>query len=752
MEREEIMNSNNEIFGIPIEYWQIAIDEAIGSSPDSPPDSFNFNSDAEALSFIINTCNTPLTIGIHGAWGTGKTSLMRLLQNLLEEKYNNSIETIWFDVLHYEDYKPLWGVFLVQIFDQLIKKYQEKVIPKTGKLRWIYKIKSKLTPIRGPYGKLERLKSWFSSLESLSLTFQYDRINFGFNISERYSKNSFEEFMFSQRERITISQKFSNLVQDILGKKGRVVIFIDNLDRLSPDRILPALEDFKRFLNIKGCIYVIGIEQELIGLGFKRRFPKWNLQAENKLDGQSFETIDHSIPKLYLEKYIQVPYSLRKPEGLAITYLKDNYPQFEIIFDEEDDFFTEEVKEKLRDVLEYIAKAHNYNPRRVKVFFNTLILILVLEYNRLRIEGYSRLDDIDKLIDLIVLHFIYTSDPNLISIIRSCSDNSLDTLELTPHNQVKGIINLILKQEDTIDWLNQLKRRISDNEWYFRIPQMKIPLYYLTDILSRYLRDLQIQIDSIDGYSSYFGLGKKRLNLNLVKMPSGDVTDIFDVLSNPNHSVILGGRGSGKSTLLRTIAAAAASNIIDTPKMSEKSIPFLLNFRYIHDSELSYLNMEDLIKNFSIFSSSKGFSDIFDHCLEQGTGLVLIDDLDLFSKAESLSIRFSKLEVFLTNYTQWRVILAVNETSYKIPKFKESIKRILEKKYTLFRINPLTFKQFSETLQNYLDYLNITQLQKETIFNKLKDKDWTPRQLLSYLDECLEEKQENKENLNDLLK
>ena len=47
---------------------------------------FNFNLYASSLSRIIaqHDTQTPLVIGIHGKWGSGKSSLMRTIQFLLE--------------------------------------------------------------------------------------------------------------------------------------------------------------------------------------------------------------------------------------------------------------------------------------------------------------------------------------------------------------------------------------------------------------------------------------------------------------------------------------------------------------------------------------------------------------------------------------------------------------------------------------------------------------------------------------------
>ena len=46
-------------------------------------DSLNIKPHADALTNFIERCDTPITIGIQGEWGSGKTSLLNLIENNL---------------------------------------------------------------------------------------------------------------------------------------------------------------------------------------------------------------------------------------------------------------------------------------------------------------------------------------------------------------------------------------------------------------------------------------------------------------------------------------------------------------------------------------------------------------------------------------------------------------------------------------------------------------------------------------------
>ena len=45
-------------------------------------DSLDFAAFRDALQEVVETAETPLTVGVFGPWGSGKTSLMRMVRRL----------------------------------------------------------------------------------------------------------------------------------------------------------------------------------------------------------------------------------------------------------------------------------------------------------------------------------------------------------------------------------------------------------------------------------------------------------------------------------------------------------------------------------------------------------------------------------------------------------------------------------------------------------------------------------------------
>ena len=128
-----------------------------------------------------------------GAWGSGKTSLLNLLTEKIEENKDerankdfNSIETIYFDVSQFEDTNLLYLHFYNKILEELSKRL---VIPLFDRYRMIRSIvgafgKSKninsligyLMSKKSPEKNLKRISSWLYNSD-LTFVVQVDEVD-----------------------------------------------------------------------------------------------------------------------------------------------------------------------------------------------------------------------------------------------------------------------------------------------------------------------------------------------------------------------------------------------------------------------------------------------------------------------------------------------------------------------------------------------------------------------------------------------
>jgi predicted KAP-like P-loop ATPase len=88
------------------------MDELIADNPETE-DRLGFAPMAEILVNVIGATPPPFTIGVFGAWGSGKTTLMNLVRKGLDA---NGTKTVWFNAWKYDGKEVIWNALIQAIF------------------------------------------------------------------------------------------------------------------------------------------------------------------------------------------------------------------------------------------------------------------------------------------------------------------------------------------------------------------------------------------------------------------------------------------------------------------------------------------------------------------------------------------------------------------------------------------------------------------------------------------------------------
>jgi hypothetical protein len=307
-------------------------------------DSLDRRPAVEALEKLLTDPNlmTPLVIGVYGGWGTGKTSIMRMLRRRLEkrpdsrrsgpEPFDQNVLTLWFDSWKYaRQEQSLWRALLLAVIDAL---------------------RDKLLSLPEFKGNAEKRKSIEQELEALtdslyrSVTLKETggvRVNWGaaFPLAAdfalrwatagvadalgdpdthegpltRFAKflkgdDAKEAMKLIEREQserylehITSLEQFQDRFHKVLGsfeigrdKPRRLYLFVDDLDRCLPEEAVAALEAIKLFLDLEGCVFILGMDRSVVEQGIRTRY-------------KDFKDIVFN-PRDYLDKIIQIPFTL----------------------------------------------------------------------------------------------------------------------------------------------------------------------------------------------------------------------------------------------------------------------------------------------------------------------------------------------------------------------------------------------------------------------------------------------------------
>lgn len=282
------------------------------SDNESTEDLLGFQYLAGAVVSIVKNENLlPATIGVFGDWGGGKSTLIEIVRTQLtseEEKKAGTI-VLSFNGWLFEGYEGAKTALMGTILEEL-QEHETFKTKATGKAKKLLKslfrrvdwMKSTLgvgklvaAHFAGPVAPVLLLGGAAEiatvAREAARKVEEIDPEKVKEYIREE-DKNPDKNEPETRRQ----IQNFRKDFEELLKEAGitRLVITIDDLDRCSPDTIIPTLEAIKLFLFVPSTAFIIGADEELVRYAVRRRFPE--------LPGDRRE-----VGRDYLEKLIQFP-------------------------------------------------------------------------------------------------------------------------------------------------------------------------------------------------------------------------------------------------------------------------------------------------------------------------------------------------------------------------------------------------------------------------------------------------------------
>lgn len=343
---------------------------------------------------------TPLTIGLYGSWGAGKSSLLKIIEDKLQDE--EKVVCVSLNAWQFEGYEDA----KVAIMEALLKALNENKTFCEKAKGSLFSLIKRVDFIK--LGKNIAKKGLPYALGALTGNPIPIALNLSSDLSDASKiisniKDFKDQYIKAPEDDSEIEniRKFRNEFQSMLYEVDSIenlTVIIDDLDRCTPERIIDTLEAIKLFLSVEKTTFIVAVDQRIIQYAVKTKY--------EKIDG-------YEISDDYIEKIIQLPIKIpelspkdienyllllicqlhiHKDEFLRI--IEDIYAKKKLLNDRpisldeihsfiaEGDFsdycdseedFIEDAKtiEKIKGV---VSSALKGNPRQTKRFLNTFFV------------------------------------------------------------------------------------------------------------------------------------------------------------------------------------------------------------------------------------------------------------------------------------------------------------------------------------------------------------------------------------------
>ena len=243
-------------------------------------DKLNRRKFAESLAqSILNHKNEHcLTISLMGKWGSGKTSIIKMVEDYWNQSDSENI-VIHFNPWHFSNNDNL----LFQFFDILSNISNNEFTNHVNK------------------DNLKKLGKSLINMTSFSLNFGLGSLSIDPEVNNTLSD---EETLLSLKNKI--SEEFKKL-------EKKVIIIIDDIDRLSDDEVKQIMMLVKSLADFPKVVYILSFDKDAV-VG-------------------SLNNLKVYAPEMFLEKIIQIPIVVpeiraSQLDRLVISYLDDFYKNY----------------------------------------------------------------------------------------------------------------------------------------------------------------------------------------------------------------------------------------------------------------------------------------------------------------------------------------------------------------------------------------------------------------------------------------
>jgi predicted KAP-like P-loop ATPase len=259
-------------------------------------DYLNFGVVADACAKLLQRSRgAPISVGVSGGWGTGKTSLVRMIAQRLDrlaEPDKNTYVVVTFNPWLYQDFESARSALLQIVGDEVLKRAKERegMLPKAQRLLKRINI-LKVAQLGGEAAATVATGIPFGAIGRAIMGMMQG------DAEDAEGEPAPVEGLLNPAEPVSLPgeiQAFRDALETLLDElKITLVVFVDDLDRCLPRTAISTLESIRLLLFLKRSAFVIAADNDFIRGAVRMHFAGTGISDE--------------IATNYFDKLIQVP-------------------------------------------------------------------------------------------------------------------------------------------------------------------------------------------------------------------------------------------------------------------------------------------------------------------------------------------------------------------------------------------------------------------------------------------------------------
>ena len=341
---------------------------------------------ATALAEFVKKAVTPMTIAIQGQWGMGKTTFLNQVHSQLKPR-KEQVETETT-----EGAKSILNIKL-DAWDYALFNGPEEALRQI-----IHKLSVRIS--EGDR-KQSRKKKIINSTTSLARKASLLGLGFLPGMGNNKLLEGLDIIKDADSQHVLdLKENLKSSVAELDSRETnsyeRIVIYLDNLDRIKPEVAVEILDSLKIIFDLQKCVFLLAIDYDVVIKGLEKRFGV--KRGENQREFRA-----------YFDKIIQLPFNVPNEKFRIGSYVKGLLK--DINYKKSDEF---EV-----GYLENIVKSTiGENPRSIKRLVNSLSLYQIIDRN----EGQEKPKSLEEQYLRFGLTCLQISDRNIYDTLQRNSD------------------------------------------------------------------------------------------------------------------------------------------------------------------------------------------------------------------------------------------------------------------------------------------------------------------------------------------